>query len=97
MLAGRIKRSRGLHSVHPQRWPFIGDNLLPIIVIAQNSFDVSLTGVAFVIISLSPINYRDKRFFMNTVIQVSELALRKKIHGVPKVLLQFKNISFCFI
>ena len=31
---------------------------------------------------------------MHTVIKVSELALWKKIHGVPKELLQFKNISF---
>ena len=30
------------------------------------------------IISLSPINYRDKRFFMQTVVKVSELALWKK-------------------
>ena len=44
-------------------------------VIAQNSFDLSLTDIAFVIISLSPINHRDKRFFMPTVIKVSELAL----------------------
>ena len=27
----------------------IGDNLLPIIVIAQNSFDLSITDIAFVI------------------------------------------------
>ena len=83
MPAGRVKRSRGSHFVHPQRWPFIQiiyrrENLLPIIVIAQNSFDLSLTDNAFVDISLSPMNYRDKRFFMHTVIKVSELALWKK-------------------
>ena len=27
----------------------IGDNLLPIVVIAQNSFDLSITDIAFVI------------------------------------------------
>ena len=27
----------------------IGDNLLPIIVVAQNSFDLSITDIAFVI------------------------------------------------
>ena len=27
----------------------IGDNLLPIIVIAQNSFDLSITDIAFVV------------------------------------------------
>ena len=43
-----------------------GDNLLPIIVIAQNSFDLSITDIAFVEM-LSPINYRDKRFFMHAV------------------------------
>ena len=55
----------------------IGDNFLPIIVIAQNSFDLSITNIAFVIsyILLSPINYRDKQFFMHTVFKVRELAL----------------------
>ena len=32
-----------------RRWTFIGDNLLPIVVIAQNSFDLSITNVTFVI------------------------------------------------
>ena len=53
----------------------IGDNFLPIIVIAQNSLDLSITNIAFVIILLSPINYRDKRIFMHTVFKVKELAL----------------------
>ena len=50
----------------------IGDNLLAIIVIAQNSFDLSITDIAFVIYSilLSPINYREKRFFMHTVFKL---------------------------
>ena len=44
----------------------IGSNLLTFIVIAENSFDLSMTDVAFVIygILLLPINYRDKRFFI---------------------------------
>ena len=44
----------------------IGDNFLPIIVIAQNSLDLSITDIAFAILLL-PINYRNKRFFMHTV------------------------------
>ena len=80
MPAGRIKRSRGLHKTisraalcPPPEMAIYRDNSLPIIVIAQNSFDLSLTDIAFVIISLSPINYRDKRFFMHTVIKVTNL------------------------
>ena len=70
------------------------DNLLPIIVIAQNSFDLSLTDIAFVIISLSPINYRDKRFFMHTVIKVSELALWKKYAAFLKCCCNLKTSPF---
>ena len=67
----------------------IGDNLLLVIDIAQNSFDLSITDIAFVIsyVLLSPINYHDKRFFMDTVFKVSDLAQWKKIQGVHKVLL----------
>ena len=32
-----------------QRWVFISDKLLPIVVIAQNSLDVLITGITFVI------------------------------------------------
>ena len=55
----------------------IDDNLLPIIVIAQNIFDLLITDISFVIyfVIASPINYRDKRFFMHTVFKISELAL----------------------
>ena len=45
----------------------IGDNFLPIIVIAQNSFDLSITDIAFVIYFVITVNYRDKRLFMHTV------------------------------
>ena len=55
----------------------IGDNFVPIIVIAQNSLDLPITDIAFAIFLLSPINYRDKRFFMRTVFKVRELALRQ--------------------
>ena len=48
----------------------IGDNFLSIIVIAQNSLDLSITVIAFVIYLLSPINYRDKRFFMHAVFKL---------------------------
>ena len=55
MPAGRIKRSRGPHFVHSQRRPFIeliiGDNLLPIIVIAQNSFDIFFLSLHTVTVS----------------------------------------------
>ena len=55
------------------------DNLSPIIiVIAQNSFDLSITDIAFVIYLLSSIKYYDKRFFMHIVFRVREMALWKK-------------------
>ena len=41
----------------------MGDNFLPIIVIAQNSFDLSITDIAFFNIFC----YRYKRLFMHTV------------------------------
>ena len=47
-----------------------GDDLLPIIAIAQNKFDLLITDIAFVIFLLSPINYRDKRFFMHAVFKL---------------------------
>ena len=34
---------------HLSRKIIIGDNLLPIVVIAKNSFDLSITDIAFVI------------------------------------------------
>ena len=52
----------------------IGYNLLPIIVIAQNSFDLSITDIAFV----KYFAIADERFFLHTVFKVSELALWKK-------------------
>ena len=62
----------------------IGDNSFPIIVIAQNSFDLSITDIAFVIIFESPISYRDKRLFMHTLFKTSELEslAMEKMHGV---------------
>ena len=49
----------------------IGDKFLSIIVIAQNSLDLSITVIVFAIyILLSPINYRDKRFFMHAVFEL---------------------------
>ena len=76
-----------------------GDNLLPIIVIAQNSFDLSITDIAFAIgyILFSPINYGDKQFVMHTalVFKVSKLALWKKYTvSINKVLIQFKKSLF---
>ena len=61
----------------------IGDNFLSIIVIAQNSLDLSITVIGLLYILLSSVNYRDKRFFVHAVLnfKVSELALWKK-HGV---------------
>ena len=55
----------------------IGDDLLPIIVIAQNSLDLSIRLPISLLKNslLSPMNYRDKRFFMHTVFIVSDLAL----------------------
>ena len=54
------------------------DRLLPIIiVIAQNSFDLLITDINFVIYLLSRINCRDKRFFIYTAFKVCELALLK--------------------
>ena len=46
-----------------------GDNFFPII--AQNSLDLLLLYYFL----LSPINYRDKRFFMHSVFKVRELTL----------------------
>ena len=40
----------------------ISDNLLPIIVIAQNSFDLLITDITFVICFV----IADKRFFMHS-------------------------------
>ena len=61
-------------------------NLLPIIVIAQNrpNFDLSITDIAFVIYLLSPINYRDKRFFMHAVFKLRSyrIGAMGKTHGV---------------
>ena len=74
----------------------IGDNLLPIIVIAQNSSDLSITDIASIIYLLSPINYCDKRFFMHTVFKISELALWKKYAVFMKSCCNLKNFSlFC--
>ena len=33
---------------YSQRWAFIGDNLLPIIALPRNNFDLSITDIAFV-------------------------------------------------
>ena len=48
----------------------IGNNILPIVVIAQNNFDLSIINIAFVIYLLSPINCRDERFFMHAVFKL---------------------------
>ena len=62
----------------------IGDNVLPIIVIAQNSLDLSITDNAFVIYLLSRINYRDKWFFMHAVFKLQSywVGAMEKTHGV---------------
>ena len=59
----------------------IGNNLLPIIVIAQNSFDLSITDVIYFVIA---VNYRDKVFFLHTVfkLQCWRDGAVGKIHGV---------------
>ena len=50
----------------------IGDNFLSIIVIAQNSLDLSITVIAFVIyfVIADKLDYRDKRFFMRAVFKL---------------------------
>ena len=48
----------------------IGDNFLSIIVIAQNSLDLLITVIALLYILLSPVNYRDKRFFVHAVFKL---------------------------
>ena len=70
----------------------ISDNLLPIIVIAQNSFDLSILLLQY--ISLLRINYRDKRFFMHTVFKVSVLALWKKCNVFLKCCCSLKISLF---
>ena len=45
----------------------IGDNLLPIIAIAQNSFNLSITDIAFVIYFVIA---DDKRIFMHAVFKL---------------------------
>ena len=49
-LALRLREAYLFLSGHAgkQRWAFIGDNFLSIIVIAQNSLDLSITVIAFV-------------------------------------------------
>ena len=66
----------------------IGDNFLPIIVIAQNSLELSITDIAFVMYFVIAINN-------SLCTQCSKLGSWHygKIHGVDKVLLHFKNIS----
>ena len=66
----------------------IGNDLIPIIVIAQNSFDLSITDTVFVIYFVIA-----DRFFIHTVFKVSELALWKKYI----VLMQFKNVSLLYL
>ena len=74
----------------------IDDNLFSIIVITQTSFDLSITDIAFVIsyMLVSPMNYRDKQFFMQTAFKVSELALWKKYTVSIKCCCSLKKILF---
>ena len=72
----------------------IGNNLLPIVVIAQNSFDLLTTHFAFVIYFVIPINYRDKRFFTHTARKVSELVESKKYTVSIKSCYNFKKSRF---
>ena len=72
----------------------IGDNLLPIIVISQNSFVYRLPISFSQYILLSPINDRDKRFFMHTVFKASELALWEKYSVSIKSCCNFKKSLF---
>ena len=71
----------------------IGDHFSPIIVIAQNSLDLSITNIAFVIYFV----ITDK-LSRQTILyaQCSKLGSWRygKIHGVDKVLLQFKKSLF---
>ena len=53
------------------------DNLLPIIIIAHNGFNLLITDIASVISLLSPINYCDKPFLMHTVFKVTESVSRR--------------------
>ena len=71
----------------------IGDNLLSIIVIAQNSFNLLITDIALV-------NYFvivDKRFFKRTVFKVDELALCKKYPVPIKFCCNLKNSLFVLL
>ena len=61
----------------------IGDNFLPIIVIAQNSFDLSITDIAFVVYYVIAEKLSRQTIFY-VVIKVSELALYKKYIVLPK-------------
>ena len=76
----------------------IGDNFLPIIVIAQNSFDLYRLPISLLqYISLSPINYRDKRFCMHTVFKFSELTLWKKYPVFLKYCCWFKHLFLFYL
>ena len=74
----------------------IGDNFLPIIVIAQNSFDLSITDIAFVLYFVIV-----DKLSRKTIIHAHSVKLATwrygKIHGVRKILLQFNKISFCLM
>ena len=65
------------------------DNFLPIIVIAQNSLDLSITDIAFAIYFVIAIND-------SLCTQCSKLGSWRygKIHGFDKILLQFKKFLF---
>ena len=77
---------------------FIGDNLSPIFVIDQNSFNSSITDIALVKYFVITNEFRDKQFFMYTVFKVNELALRKKYRVSIESCCNLKNLcSFCLL
>ena len=75
----------------------IGDNFLPIIVIAQNSFDLSITDIAFVkYFSIADKSSRQTIVYAHSV-KLASIGAMEKIHGPREVLLQLNKIFLCFV
>ena len=63
----------------------------------KNSFDLSITNIAFVICFVIADNYPGKRFFMQTMFKVSELPLWKKYAVVIKSCYNLKNLHLFYL
>ena len=75
----------------------IGDNFLPIIVIAQNSFNLSITDIAFVkYFSIADKSSRQTIVYAHSV-KLASIGAMEKIHGPREVLLQLNKIFLCFV